>query len=820
MISKKRFWLAALIGVSMLFTACQGKSVTPSSEPSGGGDTSSGTTDTTPSSDDSSTDEKTVSQIIVKEGTSLPVSFVVGDTFSVDGGILQVRYSDATREEIPMTLAMIENAPDMTQAHENYEVHVLYEGARTSYVINVVQGDTREEVSIGISYEYNNGDAIEITNFEEELVFVQGKDYKFHYGAYPSAAVDSLARRYLTRAGVELDEKPTEIGEYTYKVFLADGDENYKPTAKTVNYKIVEPVINTFVLDKDNVNLENNTQIIDGITINYKGATATDNAVATLTRVAASKPGADDNYIEIASPVFFTEGLTVEFEGINRYVYVYCSYDGESFELIDTLTRAKQTSDRVNRFFYVRLVCSSAGEESTVIIKKVSFKYEVDAVPSSLALRAEQSDLLNDMVAVSEEDGPFYRQSDELYNSNLSTKAVKMRNFEAPGLIDLKCNIASYQARYTKFSFKFKLDHGVTFQSKESGQWVDKSNMSFFVRPYIGNQKYGINYKINTFAEQDDWTTVEFYLGDMMGDDIVDITTFRFWINRKLSNGFVYVDDFRMTQSNRYPVENTIYTVSVVDGSVPKTEFNVGETFAFGGSIKVVYTDYLEEIYDESDERVSITAPDMSTSGEKNVTITFTYYGVSKATSYKITVIASGNPKDEETMTIVSDTNDLANNSYRCNPEVAEYMGCATTSNETEMTYGDSQNALRIAGPTYEEYCHATINLPATISADSITVRFFAKNLPCNLILQLRDENEAVKAQYSSELTTGDCTTDQTHNNKFTATDAGNGWTFYEHTYYTTNVTGGVKRLRILFRNTLTSADQYCVIDGLEVFAD
>ena len=204
------------------------------------------------SSSDSSVEEKTVSQIIVKQGTSLPVSFVVGDTFSVEGGILQVRYSDSTREEIPMTLAMIENAPDMSVVHENYEVNVVYEGARTSYVINVVQGDTREEVSIGISYEYNNGAAVEITNFEEELVFTQGKSYAFHYGAYPSAAVDSLGRKYLTRAGEELEEKPTEIGEYTYKVYLAEGDEAYKPAVKTVNYKIIAPVIREFLLNNAN----------------------------------------------------------------------------------------------------------------------------------------------------------------------------------------------------------------------------------------------------------------------------------------------------------------------------------------------------------------------------------------------------------------------------------------------------------------------------------------------------------------------------------------------------------------------------------------
>ena len=98
-----------------------------------------------------------VSSIEVKANT-VKTSYFVGDEFSVAGGRLVVNYADHTREEIDLTLEMIENVPNMNQVAENYKVDVVYKQARTSYYINIAQGDTREEVSIGVSYSFNEGE--------------------------------------------------------------------------------------------------------------------------------------------------------------------------------------------------------------------------------------------------------------------------------------------------------------------------------------------------------------------------------------------------------------------------------------------------------------------------------------------------------------------------------------------------------------------------------------------------------------------------------------------------------------------------------------
>ena len=585
MICKKHFWLAALATMVLTLGACQPKQDAPSSEPSGddssvvtsdvgqssnptselpgassetqpssaqqssvpSGGSSAAQPSSTPAAS-SSVAQKTVSQIVVKSGTSLPVSFVVGDTFSVEGGILQIRYSDSTREEIPMTLAMIENAPDMSVAHENYEVRVTYEGASTSYFIDVIAQDTREEVSIGISYEYNSAPAVEITNFDEELVFTLGKDYAFHYGAYPSAAADSLGRRYLTRAGVELDEKPTIVGEYTYKVFIADDDEAYKPAVKTVNYKIVEPVVKQFLLNSTNVTALTDTageatQTVDGVTVNYKNAKAAEGAVAKLVKQVAvgERADAEDNYIEIASPVAITNALTVEFPTVvNNYVRVYGSYDGVHFLLLDTLTRARQTTTRANGYFYFRFVNSTMGE-TELVINSISFSHEENGAPGTVLAKAEHSDMLNG--ATYAEAGAFWPTDEAVFDPNLSSKAIKYRNVEMHAHMEFGFEIGGHEIGNYKIVFKARPSDDATYQASATDATV-KDNASVYGRVTSKGTKVGANKKLNTMAvgsPETAWETVEYNLADLY-DDGESIDGINIWINRKCTTGFIYVD--------------------------------------------------------------------------------------------------------------------------------------------------------------------------------------------------------------------------------------------------------------------------------------
>ena len=753
----------------------------------------------------------TVSSIAIKQGAEPQKEFVVGDEFTVAGGVLVVTKSDDTREEVGMTLAMIVNAPDMSEVHENYTVNVLYEGASTSYTINVTAGDTREEVTIGISYDYNGGESTEAS---DGLKFTVNKSYHFYYGTNPSEARDSTSYKYLMVVEdsdpVDLgSEKPYDKGDYIYQVAISEGDESYKPTKKEISFSIIDPVIKEVLLNKDNVDLSTGSQEIEGVTFNYKGATAAEGAVATLTRTA---PGINDNYIDIASPINFTDS----FEGLDKYIQVFGSFDGENYALIDTLTRSKQTTDRLDRYFFVRLVAAPI-EGDTVTIKSISFAYEENGVPGNLAARSEYSDYLNLMSPV--EEGAYYNESEVLFNDKLSTKSVKMRNLELAARVNFGFTVSADQAKYIKISFKAKLSDGATFVNSEG---ETKTSVSFYARPVSDETRIGDHKAVKelTLETASDWVDVEFYLGDFFEKGAYDCDKLDFWINRKVT-GFVYVDDFRIAQRDAYPVANKLIGIKASD--VSKTEYEVGEEFVFDGKVTAEYTDYTKKVIENTDSALVIEKPNTSLSGEKTVIIKYTDGGIEATTSYKITVTGA-DPKAEETMTIVSDANDYANVASRRNPELSTYMGCAVASDETEMTYNDSKEALRIGGPTKEDYCYFTVYLKETIVANQVTVRFFAKDISSvgNLILQLRDDAEKVKAVYSDSNSKADVTTDQTKTNKFTATDAGNGWTLYEHTYYTAGVTSGVRVLRIMFhteKEVALTELQSCVLDGIEVFA-
>ena len=756
----------------------------------------------------------TVAEIAIK--TSPKVDYFVGDEFTVEGGVLQVTMSDSTRKIVNMTLDMIDNAPNMSEAHENYEVNVSYEGAHTSYVINVVAQDLREEVSIGISYEYNMGPVTEIVDFTQELVFTAGKEYKFHYGAYPNAAADSLGRKYLTRDGQVLDEKPTAVGEYTYKVELAEGDENYKPAVKTVDYKIVEPVVKEFLLNNTNAPALTSeageaTQDVSGVTVNYKNAKAAEGALAVLVKQAEVGKVADanDNFIEIASPVAVTNALTVEFPAvINNYVRVYGSYDGEHFLLLDTLTRAKQTTTRANGYFYFRFVNSTLGE-SELKINSISFSYEDGGAPGSVLARSEYSDMLNG--ATYAEAGAFWPTEEAVYDANYSSKAIKFKNCEMHAHIEFGTEIKGHELGNYKVVFKALVSEDATYQASNSDATV-KDNASVYGRLTSQGTKMGSNKKLNTMAPgaaDPQWTTVEYNLADMY-DDGESVDGINIWINRKCTTGFIYVDDFRLVQSSSYPRYATPSQVKVT--GVTKTEYNVGDIFEFDGTVTVLFSDGYEAEVPVNDPNLTITEPDMSTSGTKDIVVSYTYEGVTRKFTYQISVTGA-NPKAEETQPIVAEANDLA--------KAANFLkesSSAAAQEETSVCYGDSTTSLAVHGLSGEDKGFYVVLPEALDTANHVSVKFFMKKNNYKFYLRLTVADYSSSNKIKSADAQSDPNSTKAH---FTVTDAGNDWLMYEYTYDVASVVSGGKGVgRLSVRttgSTFPAADENIIIDGLEM---
>ena len=83
------------------------------------------------------------------------------------------------------------------------------------------------------------------------------------------------------------------------------------------------------------------------------------------------------------------------------------------------------------------------------------------------------------------------------------------------------------------------------------------------------------------------------------------------------------------------PSEKTLSSISV---SGQTTEFTVGDTFVFGGTVTANYSDSTSSDVTSSS---TFSGYDMSESGEQTVTVSYTEGGVNKTTSYSISVTSS-----------------------------------------------------------------------------------------------------------------------------------------------------------------------------------
>lgn len=814
MTKKKYFFLAALASVSLILTACNTNKKPVDPEPP-----------VVDPDDPPLPPEpgKTVSQIIVKENT-VPTSFMVGDAFSVEGGRLQVRYSDSTREEIDMTLSMITNAPDMSVAHEDYEVNVSYEGAQTSYYINVIAEDTRQEVSIGVEYEYNDGPRQDMV---DNISFYLGKPYKFYYGCYPNEAADSLGVKYYEAGNETPIEKPTEVGNYIYKVYIAEGDDTYKPVSVEYHYAII-PAATEDVIINSGLTLTNELsegqQEVEDLNINYKNAKAANDALLTLVKQADAdaKPTKDDNYVEIATPVSIEGSLKVNFGNtIDDYIYVYGSYDLEHYFLMDTLARGKQTTNRANDYCFIRLVAAPLGHNE-LTINSIEFTQEIDGAPGTTVARSERGDRFN-YVSSAEDNGYFHRRTNEVFDENYSNKSIGIRLKECSVRVDLGTTLTEEEVKYYQVSFKVCPTEDAVFNYAKDDPTV-VNEIGVYVKSVLGDKTVGAHKKVVTINHDVVWTEVTVDLITLFDDGISQMNAFNVWLNRYCATGAIVFDDFRLIQKSNYPVACTLSSISV---SGMTTEYMKNAEFTFDGVITAHYSDYYSEVISNDDPNVSISSPNMASSGTKTVTVSYTKDGVTKNTSYTITVSTSGNPKDEEILPIVAEENDLAKkaNQYSSGRE----YDCGKTRDNTETTYGNSTNALDIYNLKVDADTYINIKLPSALIKDSVHVKFFAKNLPNAMYVQLMDtadlsdKDPALQRAYvNAEQVDADkpktsVNTDQASEFHFTATDAGNDWTMFEYDFYTAHVTNGVNYFRISTTVKL-AADTTFTIDGLEVY--
>lgn len=220
---KKLMFVAILMGLIMSFStglvAC-----------SGGGDTSDPSDKPGPvvpdDGDDGDEDddqkENTVSKIAVK---TVPdkTEYWVGETFSVDGGVITVTYRDRTTEDIPMTDEAVEvGSVNMNIAALSKTVRVTYQNKSANFTIKIKE----KGGLVTFDYNYDGAPASVQVQTEKDVVFGQDEA--------PTAERDGFTfDKWYTDESCTVEyafDSPVAADATLYAGWKEDGATYYKAT--------------------------------------------------------------------------------------------------------------------------------------------------------------------------------------------------------------------------------------------------------------------------------------------------------------------------------------------------------------------------------------------------------------------------------------------------------------------------------------------------------------------------------------------------------------------------------------------------------------
>lgn len=144
-----------------------------------------------------------------------------------------------------------------------------------------------------------------------------------------------------------------------------------------------------------------------------------------------------------------------------------------------------------------------------------------------------------------------------------------------------------------------------------------------------------ISGQTTSFVEGDTFSfggTVTAHYTDLTTADVTSETTF---------SGYSMTSVGSQTVTVSYGGKSTSYSITISQGTLSSiavsgqtTTYQKNNAFSFDGTCTATFTNG----YQKTVTPTSVTSPDMSTGGVKSITVSFTYNGTTKTTSYDITV--------------------------------------------------------------------------------------------------------------------------------------------------------------------------------------
>ncbi len=225
----------------------------------------------------------------------------------------------------------------------------------------------------------------------------------------------------------------------------------------------------------------------------------------------------------------------------------------------------------------------------------------------------------------------------------------------------------------------------ITYGGKSTSQAITVSAAKTLSSITISDYK-------TTFVEGDTFSfdgTVTAHYSDSSSADVTSSSTFTGYSMANVGNQTVTVSYTHKgaTKTQTYEITISAGTLSSISVSGMTTEYVKNASFTFDGTCTATF----ENGYQKTVTPTSVSSPDMTTGGNKTVTVSYTYNGKTVTTNYSITVNAYRTVMENVVSTI-------GTVNYSTNSEVITGPGI-TTSNKSTATI--ESNAIKLGSGNY-----------------------------------------------------------------------------------------------------------------------
>lgn len=283
--------------------------------------------------------------------------------------------------------------------------------------------------------------------------------------------------------------------------------------------------------------------------------TATD-ALMALERNEYANNDGSEAYLANRSPITTLESVTINFVG--SYVTLYGSINGTDYERVSTIN-ASGTYDILKDYLYVKL-CSGNQDKTDLTLTSLSITYSCSVSRYNPEIR---DSILNPSTKIDKDSNnvPLATTSDVVFDETKSTTSLAIsQNINHSNIynkyiwVALNRTYSIEVASHSKLVFWLKTSSDAKFASADDGTTA-KDNFTVSVKlmnsswkevagtivttTYKANQEY---IEVTMDLESASWKA-----------DAANLGVLRVNINRVLTAGAVYLDDFHIEEKDNYP---------------------------------------------------------------------------------------------------------------------------------------------------------------------------------------------------------------------------------------------------------------------------